>query len=126
MPEVAAAAEAVAGARWDGDRVRPHPVWSFAAVPATADRLLTGAPGGLPIGPARAERVALVLLDAFGLVFRRRFRGHPFLRRLERAGWTAPLTAQFPSTTTAHVTTMHTGLPVGAHGLYEWNVLDPG
>ncbi len=28
--------------------------------------------------------------------------------------------------TTAHVTTLHTGAPVGEHGLYEWNVYDPG
>jgi hypothetical protein len=82
-------------------------------------------PGGLPLGPARARRVALVLLDAFGLAFRRRFAAHPFLQRLDAAGWTAPLTSQFPSTTTAHVTTVHTGLGVGEHGLYEWNVLDP-
>ena len=62
-----------------------------------------------------------MLLDAFGMRFVERHAGHPLLRRLQ----IAPLASQFPSTTTAHVTTMHTGMPVGAHGLYEWNVYEP-
>jgi hypothetical protein len=62
-----------------------------------------------------------VLLDAFGRRFLERHAGHPFLRRLE----VTELATQFPPTTTAHVTTMHTGRPVGEHGLYEWNVYEP-
>jgi hypothetical protein len=63
----------------------------------------------------------VILLDAFGRRFVERHSGHPFLRRLEVTG----IESQFPSTTTAHVTTMHTGRPVGEHGLYEWHVYEP-
>jgi hypothetical protein len=67
------------------------------------------------------ERVALLLLDALGLRFLHRHDDHPLLSRLR----VTPLRSQFPSTTTAHVTTIHSGLPVQDHGLYEWNVLEP-
>ena len=67
------------------------------------------------------DRVGVVLLDAFGRRFLERHADHPFLRRLE----VTELSTQFPSTTTAHVTTMHTGRPVGEHGLYEWHVYEP-
>ena len=68
------------------------------------------------------ERVAVVVLDAFGMAFVERHADHPFLRRLE----IEPVTSQFPSTTTAHLSTLYTGLPVEQHGLYEWQVYDPG
>jgi hypothetical protein len=91
------------------------------AVPASVERLLRGTAGGLPGLPDRCERVGVVLLDAFGRRFLERHAGHPFLRRLA----VTELRTQFPSTTTAHITTMHTGRPVGEHGLYEWNVYEP-
>ncbi len=96
----------------------------FAALPATVERLLGLGEGGVALhgAPARAERVVLVLLDAFGWRFFSRHGDHPLLRRLDAV---TRLTTQFPATTTAHVTTLHSGAPVGQHGLYEWNVYDP-
>jgi hypothetical protein len=78
-------------------------------------------PGRVAALLAAHERVAVVLLDAFGMAFVRRHADHPFLRRLA----IEPVASQFPSTTTAHLTTLSTGLPVGAHGLYEWRVYEP-
>jgi hypothetical protein len=83
---------------------------SFADIPAEIRRRV-----------AAGERVALILLDALGLQMLQRHAGHPFLRRLR----ITPLASQFPSTTTAHVSTIHFGMPVTEHGLYEWNVLEP-
>jgi hypothetical protein len=71
------------------------------------------------------RRVVMVLLDAFGWAFVQRHERHPLLARMARDGTLAPMASQFPSTTTAHITTLHTGLPVEAHGLYEWRVWEP-
>lgn len=88
---------------------------SFAEVPATVARTLRDG----------RRRVALVFLDAFGWRFAERHARHPLLVKLARDGVLAPMASQFPSTTVAHVTTMHTGLPVEAHGLYEWQIYEP-
>ena len=78
-------------------------------------------PGRIAALTREHERVAVVLLDAFGWAFVQRHADHPFLRRLE----IEPVASQFPSTTTAHLTTLYTGLPVAEHGLYEWVVYEP-
>jgi type I phosphodiesterase/nucleotide pyrophosphatase len=80
-----------------------------------------GLPGRIEALLGAYERVAVVLLDAFGMAFVRRHAAHPLLRQLE----IEPVASQFPSTTTAHLTTLSTGLPVGEHGLYEWRVYEP-
>jgi hypothetical protein len=80
-----------------------------------------GLPGRIAALRAAYERVAVVLLDALGMAFVRRHADHPLLRRLA----IEPLASQFPSTTTAHVTTLSTGLAVQEHGLYEWRVYEP-
>lgn len=80
------------------------------------------------LGPFQRQYQSVILffLDAFGWhLFNEHRERHPFLQRLTQAGHTSCLTAQFPSTTTAHVTCIHTGLPVGQHGLYEWNYYEP-
>ena len=105
------------------------PAWgtrSFDLLPATVERLLTGKAGGLDLGVAalegRYDHVVLIYFDAFGWRFAEQHGDHPLLRdaiAVER------LTSQFPSTTTVHTPTIHSGLPVGEHGLYEWFVLEP-
>jgi len=70
---------------------------------------------------AAGERVALVLLDAFGLRFLERHADHPLVRLLD----VTPLQTQTPSTTTAHIPTLHFGMAVTEHGLYEWNLYEP-
>jgi hypothetical protein len=83
---------------------------TFADIPAEVSRRIN-----------RGERVALIVLDAFGLEFLARHDDHPLAEHLD----VTPLRSQFPSTTTAHMATLHLGLPVEQHGLYEWNILEP-
>jgi predicted AlkP superfamily pyrophosphatase or phosphodiesterase len=104
---------------------------SFADIPVTVERLLTGeGSGGLEpelLGglDRRWTRVVLVVVDAFGWSVAERHADHPFLRRVAADGVLAQLTSQFPSTTSAHMTTLHTGVPVGESGIYEWFQYEP-
>ena len=101
----------------------------FDQLPATVERLLTGTTGGTALDETllreRVERVVFVYFDAFGWAFLERHADHPLFARARSEGLLAQLTAQFPSTTTAQVTTIHSGLPVAEHGLYEWHVYEP-
>jgi len=71
------------------------------------------------------DAVVLFLVDGFGWRFFDKFQEMPFLRRLTRSGKVEKLTSQFPSTTSAHVTTIHTGQPVGKCGVFEWFYYEP-
>ncbi len=75
--------------------------------------------------PSRAERVLFVYLDAFAWRFVEQHARHPLIERAREDGLVLELTSQFPSTTTAHTTTLNSGLPVGVHGVYEWHILEP-
>jgi predicted AlkP superfamily pyrophosphatase or phosphodiesterase len=69
--------------------------------------------------------VVLFFIDAFGWRFFEKFQDAPFLKRMAKQGSIEKITSQFPSTTAAHVTTIHTGLPVGESGVYEWFYYEP-
>jgi predicted AlkP superfamily pyrophosphatase or phosphodiesterase len=85
---------------------------------------------GLPIRIREAcksgkyDAVILFLADGFGWRFFEKFRDTPFLKWMSK-GKVEKLTAQFPSTTAAHITTIHTELLVGQSGIYEWFYYEP-
>lgn len=71
------------------------------------------------------DAVVLFFVDAFGWRFFERFQNERFLQFFALHGNIEKLTSQFPSTTAAHVTTMHTGVPVGQSGVHEWYYYEP-
>src|SRR4051812_33241954 len=103
---------------WSTDRGRAR---TAARCSRSAMRSFAELPARIQALTREHERLAVVLLDAFGWAFVQRHADHPLLQRLEME----PVAAQFPSTTTAHLTTLYTTLPVEEHGLYEWRVYEP-
>jgi predicted AlkP superfamily pyrophosphatase or phosphodiesterase len=71
------------------------------------------------------DAVVLFLIDSFGWRYFEKFQDVAFLRQVTRAGTLEKLTSQFPSTTAAHITTIHTGMPVGEHAIFEWYFYEP-
>jgi predicted AlkP superfamily pyrophosphatase or phosphodiesterase len=71
------------------------------------------------------DAVVLFLVDAFGWRFYERFQDAPFIKRMAKHGRIEKLISQFPSTTAAHLTTIHTGWNVGQSGVHEWTYYEP-
>lgn len=107
--------------------------YCFSNIPSAIKRLFNSAHSDLPLDcfPQRKDKgkgqIALAMfIDSFGWEF-----FDHYLEEVSCLKWfvdnavCSKLTSQFPSTTTAHVTTMNTGLPLGQHGLYEWFYYDP-
>ena len=113
--------------------VRPlYDSYCFSNLPATIDFLLTGQKSPmLPLDvlgnlPTKYNTVIFFFIDAFGWRFFERYaEKYAFLKTVSSQGVVSKLTSQFPSTTAAHVTCMHTGLNVGQSGVYEWNYYEP-
>ncbi|BCX05611.1 MAG: phosphodiesterase [Candidatus Roseilinea sp.] len=128
-----ASIHAVGAARWRDPFIRPlYSSYGFSNLPATIYHALTGegAPG-LPDDvfgnlPRRYDAVVLFFVDGFGWrYFEQIADRYPLLQHFIRHGVVSKLTAQFPSTTAAHVTCIHTGLPPAQSGVYEWFQYQP-
>ena len=104
----------------------------FSRIPETIQYLLTGQ-GALSLPEklfegvgTRFNQVIFFLVDAFGWQFFERYRDkYPVFSRFQDSGRIARLDSQFPSTTAAHVTTIHTGLPVGQSNVFDWQYYEP-
>ena len=106
--------------------------YCFSQIPQLIYHLLTGdGEMGLPASvmgnlPHCYDKVILILVDAFGWRFFERYAEQfQFLKHFQTEGVVSKLTTQFPSTTAAHVTTIHSGLPVEKSGVYEWFYYEP-
>jgi hypothetical protein len=88
----------------------------FAALPLHILDLLSG---------NQYDSVVFFMIDGFGWRFYENFHDTPFLQQITQSGTVTKLTSQFPSTTAAHITTIHTGMPVGEHGIFEWYYYEP-
>ncbi len=118
----------------DGRLVRPiYDDYSFANIPNTVEYLLTGARRGPLLPPdcfggtyPAPEKIVLIFVDSFGWQFwqdhHARFRA---TSRVVRQGTLTPVSALFPSTTAASVSTMNLGVLPSQHALYEWNIYIP-
>lgn len=124
---------AVDNAWFDAARGLRRPLtgtYSFDRFPGVIRGALTGDGPSADdlIGPlaGRYDRVLFIFLDAFGWrYFEPALERSTFLQRAQRDGVIAKLTSQFPSTTTAHITTLHFDQPVGQTGIYEWFCYEP-
>ncbi|HZQ10915.1 MAG TPA: alkaline phosphatase family protein, partial [Anaerolineae bacterium] len=105
---------------------------NFANIPATIQYWLTGegapalSPDVLGAHTGRYDLVILFFIDSFGWEFIERYADdYAFLKHISHYGRISKITSQFPSTTAAHVTCIHTGLPVGQSGVFEWAYYEP-
>jgi len=104
----------------------------FADLPQLIQSCLTErpAPTGLAGIPAdllrRYDRVIVILADAFGWQHvAPRVEHNALLGHMAERGIVTRWTSQFPSTTAAHVTCIHSGLPPTQSGIFEWEYYEP-
>jgi hypothetical protein len=124
--------DAAVQAATSGAFVSPlHGGFCFSGLPGSIERLLggSGSQYALPevcfAGVPPRRRLVLFFLDAFGWAFIQRYRSHAAVRLFFEQGRVSLLTAQFPSSTGAHVTTLKSGLSVGATAVPSLAYFDP-
>lgn len=120
-------------AQWTSDFKQPlYRGYAFSCIPNTITKLLTGTgQNTLPVDAVcgRWETfncAILFLIDGFGWEFFEGFASkYPFLSRFSKEGVASKISAEFPSTTAAHITSINTGKEVGETGIYEWFYYEP-
>ncbi len=120
-------------AQWTRQFKRPlYRDYAFTCLPNTIQKLLTGTGGETLQVDAVGGRwekfqcVILFLVDGFGWKFFEGFASkYPFLKRFAQEGTASKISAEFPSTTAAHITSINTGKEVGETGIYEWFYYEP-
>jgi predicted AlkP superfamily pyrophosphatase or phosphodiesterase len=125
--------EQVAAARRSKDLAIPlYDTYCFSQLPQLLRSTFGLSPTpGMPASvlqslPTQYRKVVLFLLDGFGWTFFSRYAERfPFLRRFIEQGVASKLTSQFPSTTSVHMTTLHTGLTLAESGVPEWWYYEP-
>jgi hypothetical protein len=107
--------------------------YSFANITNTVEHLLTGNRFGPLLPPdcfggayPAPKKVVVFFVDSFGWRFWKehahRFRA---TARVNEKGTLTPISALFPSTTAASVSTLNTGVLPARHAVYEWNMYVP-
>ena len=75
------------------------------------------------ITTANPKKIVLLLIDALGYNQLMKYGDrYEIFRRFKKKGVIVPLTTVFPSTTTATLATIHSGLTPQEHGLLEWRM----
>lgn len=107
--------------------------YSFGNLPATFHYLLTGEQIGALLPPdcfggiyPKPKRIVLFFVDSFGWEFWLRYAEcSRLMRRVIDHGVLTPISALFPSTTSASISTLNLGCLPARHALYEWNMYVP-
>jgi hypothetical protein len=124
----------VNASRYTAEFLKPlygNDTFGFANIPRSVQALLMGTAPPLPAScfaglRQQYDAVVLIFVDAFGWYCFERYADElPFLQRFIQTGIASKLTSMFPSTTTAHVTCIHTGQTPAQSGMYEWFIYDP-
>ena len=116
-----------------GGLLEPLHDYSFGNLSRTLEHLLTGEADG-PLLPVdcfggsypRPQKVVLFFIDSFGWPFWQRWADRSrIMRRVRDDGILTPISALFPSTTAASVTSLNLGCLPADHGVYEWSMYVP-
>lgn len=71
------------------------------------------------------SKLVLFVIDGFGSNIFDKFANKNFFKTFKEKGAVNKITSVFPPTTTAALTTLHTGLAPIEHGFFEWNLYMP-